>query len=469
MFAPWESTVDEHDGGIRGSRMPFEGADAPARIFNTNLTRRRGVVLKTLQKLAASLAMMALGSSAFLALAQEKKVKDQAEYDIFMAASKETDPAKKIQLLQQWKEKYPGSDYKEDRLVMIIDTYQRLRQADNMWNTSVELLQMNPSSVPALFFLTSLTTSTGNTTAERLDTGEKAARGLLGKLDEIIAKSNAAEDQKKRERLGMETMARRTIGWIAMTKKDFEKCEQEFTDLVKVHPNSGQVAYWLGSCIVAQKKPEKQISALWQFARAANYRGEDELPEASRTQLAGFLERNYVSFHGGKDGLPEMIARAMKEPLRPADFDIESASARAAREYNELLQSNPQKALWLNVRKELVGASGNDYFESSLKGSALPKLKGKIVAMKPEARPKEIDIYIASENVAEIRLVLDAPFPNKAEIGTEIEFDGAVAKAFTSDPFLLTCDIEKAKITGWPAPPARVAPPVRKAIPGKKK
>lgn len=430
------------------------------------------MVLKYMQKLAASLAIMTLSGSLFVAVAQEKKVKDQAEYDIFMAASKETDPAKKIQLLQQWKEKYPTSDYKEDRLVMIIDGYQRLRQGDNMWATSVELLQMNPSSVPALFFLTSLTTSLGNAAADRLDTGEKAARGLLGKLDEIIAKSNAAEEQKKKERSGMETMARRTIGWIEMTRKNFEKCEQEFTDLVKVNPNSGQVAYWLGSCIVAQKKPEKQISALWQFARAANYKGEDELPEASRTQLAGFLERNYVGFHGGKEGLPEMIARAMKEPLRPADFDIESASARAAREYNELLQSNPQKALWLNVRKELVGASGADYFESSLKGSALPKLKGKIIAMKPEARPKEIDVFIAAENTSEIRLIVDAAFANKAEVGTEIEFDGAVAKAFTSDPFLLTCEIEKAKITGWPAPPKGVVAPkpvVRKGIPTKKK
>jgi hypothetical protein len=427
------------------------------------------VVLKSIQRLAASAAILALSGSLFVSAAQEKKVKDQAEYDIFMAASKETDPAKKVQLLQQWKEKYPTSDYKEDRLVMIIDAYQRIRQGDNMWNASVELLNMNPSSVPALFFLTSLTTSLGNTSADRLSTGEKAARGLLGKLDEIISKSNAQEEQKKKERLGMETMARRTVGWISMTRKEFEKCEQEFTDLIKVNANSGQVAYWLGSCMVAQKKPEKQISALWQFARASVYRGEDELPEASRKQLAGFLERNYVSFHGGKDGLDEMVARAGKEALRPADFDIESASARAAREYNELLQSNPQKALWLNVRKELVGPNGNDYFESSLKGSALPKLKGKIVAIKPETRPKEIDVFIAAENTAEIKLVVDAAFPNKAEVGTEIEFDGAVAKAFTSEPFLLTCDIEKAKITGWPAPPPKPVAPPRKAIPGKKK
>src|SRR2546423_861744 len=45
-------------------------------------------------------------------LAQEKKVKDQGEFDIYTQAVKETDPVKKLALLDQWKEKYPDSDFK---------------------------------------------------------------------------------------------------------------------------------------------------------------------------------------------------------------------------------------------------------------------------------------------------------------------------------------------------------------------
>ncbi len=434
------------------------------------------MLLKRLAKLAAPLALLGLSGSLFLALAQEKKVKDQAEFDLYTAAAKETDPAKQLQLLLQWKEKYPTSDYKEERQTTMIGTYQKLGKADEMWSSAVDLLNMNPASLAALYYLTSLTVNPAKTEANRLDVGEKAARGLLGKLDDFFAKSNASEDQKKKERLAMETMARRSIGWIQYTRKDWEKAEQEFVGLIKVNPNSGQVAYWLGDTIVKQKKPERQIDALWQFARAGNHKGEDELPEAGRKQLQGFLERNYINFHGGKDGLDEMIARAMKEPIRPTDFEIESASARAAREYNELLQKDPQKALWLNVRKELVGANGGEYFTGSLKESALPKLKAKVIAMiAPKGAPnsvKEIDIAISTDNVAEIKLILDAPYPNKAEPGAEIEFDGAVAKAFTSDPFLLTCEIEKAKITGWPAAPRGVPaarPGVRKGAVGKKK
>jgi tetratricopeptide (TPR) repeat protein len=424
-------------------------------------------VLKSIIKLAAAAALLSGG--VFVAMAQEKKVKDQGEFDIYTAAAKETDPQKKIQYLLQWKEKYPTSDYKEDRQVMIVMGYQGLRQGDNMWSAAVELLNMNPASIPAVYFLTSLTTSLNKTDAEHLDTGEKASRALLGKIDEMLAKSNAAPEAKAKEKLSYETLARRTLGWIEMSRKNNEKAEQEFTDLIKLNPNSGQVPYWLGTVILAQKKPEKQVAALWQFARAANYKGEDALPEASRTQLQGFLERNYVAFRGKKEGLQEMIDRAMKEPFAPADFRIKSVNEEAVEAYNKLLQEDPQKATWLNVRNKLI-AEGDAYFDSDMKGAALPKLKGKVVSMNPPTKPKEIEVAIFTED-GELKLVLDAPFPNPAEIGTVIEFEGTEPKSWTKEPFQVVGAIEKAKITGWPAAPkpAPVKPGLRKAPVGKKK
>ncbi|MBM3737177.1 MAG: hypothetical protein FJW39_15460 [Acidobacteria bacterium] len=426
-------------------------------------------MLKSITWLTTS--VLLLCGSLFVAVGQEqkkeKKVKDQGEYDVYMAATKEQDPAKKLQYLQQWRDKYKDTDYLEDRQVLFIDTYQKLRQGDNMWNASVELLQINPASVPALYFLTTLTTSLNNTSADRLDTGEKAARGLMSKIPDIFKASNSPD--KAKEMLGMETLCRRTLGWIEMNRKNNEKAEQEFTDLVKVNPNSGQVAYWLGSVIVAQKKQEKQISALWQFARAAYYTGDDALPEASRKQLQGFLERNYVSFRGKKDGLQDMIDRALKEPFAPADFKIKSAAEEAAEAYNRMLQEDPQKAMWLNVRNKLT-AEGDSYFNADLKGSALPKLKGKVVSVTPANRPKEVEVAIWSEG-AEVKLLIeDAPFPNAAEVGTVIEFEGAVPESYTSEPLLVTAKIEKAKITGWPAPPrpAPAKPGIRKGV-GKKK
>ena len=57
----------------------------------------------------------------------QKKVKDQGEYDLYNSvAGAANDPNKQLQLLQTWKEKYPDSDFKEDRAVMVAQDYAKL-------------------------------------------------------------------------------------------------------------------------------------------------------------------------------------------------------------------------------------------------------------------------------------------------------------------------------------------------------
>ena len=53
-----------------------------------------------------------------------------------------------------------------------------------------------------------------------------------------------------------------------------------------------------------------------------------------------------------------------------------------------------------------------------------------------------------------------APAPE----GTEISFEG-IANGHTADPFMVTFEVEKAKVVGWPAPP----PPAKKRVLPKKK
>ena len=83
---------------------------------------------------------MALGT----ALAQapkEKKVKDQQEYDLYKSATTTTDAAKRLPFLDQWKEKYPESDFKEERLVIYQTTYQTLGQTAKAVETAKEILE----------------------------------------------------------------------------------------------------------------------------------------------------------------------------------------------------------------------------------------------------------------------------------------------------------------------------------------
>lgn len=65
--------------------------------------------------LKSSLACVLLIGGASSTFAQESKWKDQAEYDLYSAISKATSPDQQLQLLNQWKEKYPDSFYKVER------------------------------------------------------------------------------------------------------------------------------------------------------------------------------------------------------------------------------------------------------------------------------------------------------------------------------------------------------------------
>src|SRR5882757_5272874 len=52
----------------------------------------------------------------------QPQVKDQGEYDLMTAINKEQDPSKKLTLLDQWSDKYPDTQFKQNRVLTYIQT-----------------------------------------------------------------------------------------------------------------------------------------------------------------------------------------------------------------------------------------------------------------------------------------------------------------------------------------------------------
>jgi hypothetical protein len=420
------------------------------------------------ERLLAGILVFSLGVMG--ALGQEakkqKQVKDQAEFDLLQLINKEPAGPKKIELLDQWKQKYPESEFKEDRAMVYVQTYQGTGNAAKMWDACEELLAINPKSAPALFFLMSLSTSLND--ASKYDKGEGYTKRFIELLPELYA-GKEGDAQAMKEKKGQEVTARKTLGQIAMAKKDYPKAEALYTDYLKWEPNSGNVSYALGNAILLQKDKSKQIPALWHLARAAYYTGEDALPDASKKQLQAFFEKTYVNYHGSKDEMQDVIDAALKNPFPAPDWTILSQAQILAKKMEKIKEENPQLYLWLQIKEGLSGPGGAEYWTTQLKGAGMPKFKGKVVSSNPPAKPKEIVIGISNPDLSEVKLVLEQPV-GKVEPGTEIEFEGAVPSEFTPDPFMVTADIENAKVTGLPkaaGPALRVIP--KKAVPAKKK
>jgi tetratricopeptide (TPR) repeat protein len=421
--------------------------------------------------------LMALGlvtSLVLVAPAQEKKKewKDRAEYDLFESITKTPDPNQWLATLDKWKQQYPQTDYADIRRKLYLAAYRQLNKPREAFDAAQEVLKDNPNDLVALsailqFIYPLAPPNTPQLSASQtadLDVAEKAANTVLNNLDTVYSKDNRPPDmtdeQVAKAKPDLKAFAQKTIGYIALVRKDYEKAVTELTKALQLDPNQGQVSFWLGTATLAQNKtkPELQPVALFDFARAAAYSGAGSLPAADRKQITDYLTKVYAQYHGSNEGLDKLMASAQTNAIAPAGFGIKS-KADIDREHTEAdeaaAKANPMLALWRNIKKELQSDNGSAYFDANMKGAELPggvngvaQFKGKLVSMTPANRPKELVLAMEDPTKPDVTLKLDSPLPGKMDPGGEIAFSG-VADSFNKDPFMVTFNVDKSKIQGW--------------------
>ena len=105
----------------------------------------------------AVLGAVALTGAAQLARAQaappEKKVKDQGEYDIYNQTLKDANnPAALLKDLDTWAQKYPDSDWKDDRLYYYISAYSGTNQPAKVLEVGSQLRARSNARIGFLLY-----------------------------------------------------------------------------------------------------------------------------------------------------------------------------------------------------------------------------------------------------------------------------------------------------------------------------
>jgi len=392
--------------------------------------------------------------------AAQKNWKDRAEYDLYESITKEATPAKRLELLNQWNEKYPATEFKLERQLLFLDTYQKLGQAPKILESAKNIVAIDPNNLTALYWMAYLTTSLNNTTPEALDAGNKAGNALLAALPTAFAPAKkpagTTDEQWNKARTDMEALAHKTLGWVAMIQKNTPVAQEHFVKSLQENAAAGEISYWLGQTIVSEKKPETYSNALYHFARAAAYDGPGALPPEGRKQVDDYLTKAYTGFHGDTSGLAELKTQAKTAALPPAGFKIESVreiSIRKAQQEEEFNKNNPELAKWKAMKQGLLTEA--NYFEQ-MKGAKLPKLRGTVVS----AKPKEILLALSDPTTPEVTLKFETPV--RADAGATLVFEG-VADSFSKEPFMLTLTAEKSDVEGLSAAPAAKKPAPAKA------
>jgi hypothetical protein len=267
-------------------------------------------------------------------------------------------------------------------------------------------------------------------------------------------------------------------GTMAQAAKDCTGAEAAFSKAHFDHPDSGLIAYHLGSALIGCESgdPEKLARGLWLVAHAAvmdpasSGISREDLPV-----IAGYLKLVYVEIHGSEQGLERLRRQASTGSSPPPGFKIPSEAEMVREQQAEIERTNPQLAQWVKIRRLLNDINGELYFSGQLKNNPAPQLWGKLIEARPACHPRELWITAplpdAPAPKAEILLKLDRALAGQPETGSELRFD-AVPSAFTREPFLLTMLTSPERIQGLkssPCAPAGAGSGARSNIESKRK
>ena len=92
------------------------------------------------------------------AAAPAKNYKDRGEYDLYAKVAQTTDPKARLDVLNTWQDKYPQTDFQQERLQYFVATLAQLSGADPTQRQPLidkcnALLKVDPKNFTAAYYL----------------------------------------------------------------------------------------------------------------------------------------------------------------------------------------------------------------------------------------------------------------------------------------------------------------------------
>jgi tetratricopeptide (TPR) repeat protein len=397
-----------------------------------SLLLENSTMLRKFTNLSVAACLLLLVASVATPSPQEenqKVPKDQAEYELAnktFTAVQGGDWKTALAGLDEWKEKYPDSAFKDDWTRLYMRGYQNTGQKEKAIDIAKDILKASPNDFESNFLIASMAPTMGASDPSMLDAGEKAAKAVLANRP-----AQASDEQWK----PLQLTAYQTLGWIAMQKKDHLEAEKQFMTVLKLNPNAAQVSYWLGNEVLAQGNPNKNELALFSFARAAVYEGEGALNPQGREQVDTYLKKVYTNYHGSEEGLDEIKAIAKTQALPPADLKILSKDVIEYEKEQASRKAEPLLWNYKDLREALTGSTG-DRTWAELNGKLTPKMQLYVVGS-DSARPQVVSFSSTKGGPVEVVVNLENRLREAPGVGTKRTIEG-VASSLSKDPFKLT-------------------------------
>jgi|ERR1700722_1112909 tetratricopeptide (TPR) repeat protein len=377
---------------------------------------------------------------------QKKEIKDQAEYNAYVGAVSQTDPAAKVSGLEAFVTQYPNSVMKEDALEVLMIAYQQSNNGPKTTETAQKVLVVNPCNIRALALLAytkQAAAMAGQNAAQNLtEAGQNGEKGLqcLQTAQKPEGTSAADWDKLKAQTAGIFNGA---AGLAAYQAKDYAKAEKYLRGALDGDPTNLVDAYDLGLAYLATGPAEDDVNGLFFIARAANLQPSQQGKDA----IAKFGKSKYAKFHGSEEGWDAVMTAAASSPTPPAGFTIAKyVPPTPAQQAAELVKSKKVEdmsfAEWQLVLSEGTPEDQEKVW-SALKGKPLQMVAHVISIDSANKTATRLMLAGSSDDIdakrADIDLTMSAVIPaaKMPKEDADFEFQGTPV-SYVPKPFMVT-------------------------------
>ena len=377
-----------------------------------------------------------------LAAEESPQAKDEREYALAQQALAEHDAAKRLETLGTWSQEYTETSLGKLRAQLYLQAYREAGRTPDAVEAAEKLLKMAPEDFSALYTLASFAPALGDVSDGALDRAERAAHALLdggieAQFDAAKRPESVSAEAWGNARRESRATSLRTLGWIAMQRKQHAEAEGRLVESLKVEPESAQASYWLAQSVLAQRDPAKNELAFFSLARASALTGAGALPAESREKIQAYLKKTYQAFAGTLDGLDELQRLAADTPLPPESMPrILSAEERQVQEAKQFCEAKPLECAYRTLRSALEGQGGEGVW-TDLRGKVTPPMRLYVVGNEPAERPLALRLAPTKGGKAEVVLQLENRLREALPVGRAVTVEG-VAAELARHPFLLT-------------------------------
>jgi tetratricopeptide (TPR) repeat protein len=392
---------------------------------------------------------------------QKKEIKDPAEYNAYMGAQGQQDPAAMISGFEAFLTQYPNSVMKEDALDQLMNAYTKTNNQAKVLETAQRLLQANPNSLRALAVLAYSKRINARTPQDVADAAQYAEKGL--QLLPTVPKPDGMSDpdfQKLKAQTSV--IFNGAAGMNAYQNKDNPKAQQFLRAAVEGGPNDVNNIYPLALSYLTAGPPEKTVDGLFFIARAANL-----IPDPkAKADVIKFGKSKYTKYHGSDEGWNDLLTQTATTTLPPAGFTIKQyVPPTPAEQAAELVKSKKVAEMsfaeWQLVLSEGTPEDAEKVW-SQLKGKPL-QMVAHIISIDS---PSNLNLAGSSDDIdakrADIDLTMSAGIPARQmpKVDTDFQFEGTPV-SYVPKPFVMTMNDGALLVKAAPKAPAKKTP-VRK-------